>query len=77
MRGQPAALRTLGRRLDVNTAASWRHGTTRFVVCRAVGLLFLSLPFLLFDPFFLLLGLWLFLLPFLVLILGFFFVFRF
>jgi hypothetical protein len=29
MRSQPAALRALGRELDVNTAASWRHGTTR------------------------------------------------
>lgn len=32
MRSQPAALRTLGRRLDVIAAAPWRHGTTRFNV---------------------------------------------
>src|ERR1700741_2054633 len=32
MLSQPAALRTLGRRLDVIAAAPWRHGTTRLIV---------------------------------------------
>ncbi len=37
MRGQPAALRTLGRWLDVIGHRARRHGTTRFVVCRVFG----------------------------------------
>jgi dihydrofolate reductase len=44
MRGQPAALRTLGRELDVNTAASWRDRTTGSLLCPDTVVAYLLKP---------------------------------
>jgi hypothetical protein len=44
MRSQPAALRTLGRWLDVNATASWRHETTRCLLCPDTGVAYVLKP---------------------------------